>query len=119
MANSEKNTMERAQQILDAIGSDVDLKVTRQETEEHTGGSSSYYMIRVEKVTTDWNEPYWAECNDIIEALEMNYAEGNAFKALWRKAAARKGKKKKGNTALYDAEKVAFFGNRLIAQETD
>jgi len=89
------------------------------ETVEHTGGSSSYYMIRVEKVTTDWNEPYWAECNDIIEALEMNYAEGNAFKAIWRKAAARKGKKKKGNTALYDAEKVAFFGQRLIAQETD
>jgi hypothetical protein len=85
-------------------------------TEEHTGGSSSYYSVSVQHPTTDTVSPYMAECNDIIEALGMNYAEGNAFKAIWRTAAARNGKKKKGNTAVYDAEKVIFFGERMLAQ---
>jgi len=59
--------------------------------------------------------PYSAECNDIIEALGMNYAEGNVFKAVWRMCAARQGKSKAGYTdGLYDAEKVIFFGQRLV-----
>ena len=63
-------------------------------------------------------QPYDAECNDIIEALGMNYAEGNAFKAIWRRCAARKGKAKAGyKDGRYDAEKVVFFGQRMVAQE--
>jgi hypothetical protein len=86
--------------------------------EEYTGGSSSYYTVEVKNPTTPGNPQYTAECNDIIEALGMNYAEGNAFKALWRRAAARQGKRKKGYTdGLYDAEKIEFFGARLVAQE--
>lgn len=85
---------------------------------EYTGGSVSYYTVRVSNPTTEGREPYQAECNDIIEALGMNYAEGNAFKALWRRAAARQGLSKRGYTSgLYDAEKVEFFGARLVAQE--
>ena len=85
---------------------------------EYTGGSVSYYTVSVKSPTTAGREPYQAECNDIIEALEMNYAEGNAFKALWRRAAARQGLAKRGYTdGLYDAEKVEFFGARLVAQE--
>ena len=84
---------------------------------EYTGGSVSYYKVAIASPTSGGNE-YTAECNDIIEALGMNYAEGNAFKALWRRAAARMGKSKKGYTdGLYDAEKVVFFGERLVAQE--
>lgn len=85
---------------------------------EYTGGSVSYYKVHVDKPTSGGGG-YVAECNDIIEALEMNYAEGNAFKALWRRAAARMGKAKAGYTdGLYDAEKVVFFGQRLVAQES-
>ena len=84
---------------------------------EYTGGSVSYYRVKVKRPTTG-SEPYEAECNDIIEALKMDYAEGNAFKALWRRAAARVGKSKRGyTTGLYDAEKVVFFGERLVEQE--
>lgn len=85
----------------------------------YTGGSVDYYKVPVNNPTTDNNPPYVAECNDIIEALGMNYAEGNAFKALWRKAAQRNlGLKKAGSKddGLYDAEKVEFFGARLVAQ---
>lgn len=85
---------------------------------EYTGGSVSYYRVNI-SAPTSGGDAYTAECNDIIEALGMNYAEGNAFKALWRRAAARTlGKAKAGyKDGLYDAEKVVFFGQRLVAQE--
>jgi len=87
---------------------------------EYTGGSVSYYSVLVEKPTLEGRDPYTAECNDIIESLGMNYAEGNAFKALWRRAAARTlGMAKAGyKDGLYDAEKVEFFGARLVAQSS-
>lgn len=87
------------------------------EADEYTGSSVSYYKLKVDNPTTI-DHPYEVECNDIIEALDMNYAEGNAFKALWRRCAARKlGLKKKGyDNGLYDAEKVVFFGERLVEQ---
>ncbi len=85
--------------------------------EEYTGGSSSYYQIFISNPTTETNPPYLAECNDIIEALGMNYAEGSAFKAIWRKKAAELGKLKKGyDNGLYDSEKVEFFGARMVSQ---
>jgi hypothetical protein len=85
-------------------------------TKEYTGGSVSYYRVYVAN-PTKISAPYEAECNDIIEALNMNYAEGNAFKAIWRKCAAELGKAKQGYIdGLYDAEKVEFFGTRMVAQ---
>lgn len=86
---------------------------------EYTGGSVSYYKVHVADPTSG-GEPYTAECNDIIEMLGMNYAEGNAFKAIWRKCAARTLRlAKAGYTdGKYDAEKVVYFGNRMVAQES-
>ena len=78
-----------------------------------TGGSSDYYKLPIYKPTSG-GDPYIAECNDIIEALGMNYAEGNAFKAVWRHAALRNGRGKPGSTLKYEAEKVVFFGERLL-----
>ena len=86
--------------------------------EEHTGGSSSYYMTYVTDPTT-LNHPYAAECNDIIESLQMTYAEANMFKAVWRNAASRQGHKKKGNNGLYDAEKCVFFAARMLIAEQE
>ena len=84
--------------------------------QQYTGASSDYYKIFVKNPTT-LSEPYYAECNDIIEALEMDFAEGNAFKAIWRKAMARKGVKKKGyDNGVYDSEKVVFFGERMLVK---
>jgi hypothetical protein len=82
-----------------------------------TGGSVDYYKVRVDRPTSG-GEPYVAECNDIIEALNMNYAEGNAFKAIWRSCAARNlGLSKDGyKDGVYDAEKVLFFGGRMLNQ---
>lgn len=87
-------------------------------TPEYTGGSVSYYRVTIKVPTNPNLAPYVAECNDIIEALGMNYAEGNAFKAIWRRAAAQNlGLAKQGyKDGLYDAEKVEFFGGRMVAQ---
>lgn len=78
-----------------------------------SGGSNDYYKVTVARPTSGV-EPYTAECNDIIEALQMTYAEGNAFKAIWRHALARRGIGKQGNTQKYEAEKAEFFAKRLV-----
>lgn len=83
---------------------------------QYTGGSSNYYKVFVKNPTT-LAKSYEAECNDIIEALKMTFAEGNAFKAIWRKAKARQGVQKKGyDNGLYDSEKVVFFGERMVVE---
>lgn len=87
--------------------------------EEYTGSSSNYYKVFVKNPTT-LEHAYEAECNDIIEALKMTFAEGNAFKAIWRKAKARQGVKKKGyDNGVYDSEKVVFFGERMLVEAKD
>lgn len=87
---------------------------------EKSGGSVDYYQVRITDPTTKGRDAYTAECNDIIEALGMNYAEGNAFKALWRSCAERTlGKKKAGGDAVYDAEKIVFFGQRILTQRKE
>lgn len=83
-----------------------------------SGGSNDYYKVYVEHPTT-MDDGYYAECNDIIEALNMNFAEGNIFKAVWRMAAGRLGNGKSGNSYLYDAEKIEFFARRLIEQNKE
>ena len=82
-----------------------------------TGGSSPYYAVTVTRPFE--GQPYRAECLDIIMALGMTFAEGEAFKAIWRKASARQGNGKVGNSARYNAEKVAFMGQAMVRCEGD
>lgn len=75
-----------------------------------------YYRVRVSRPIAPDVDPYTAECADIIEALDMTFNEGEAFKALWRLAAARQGKVKPGSAGpQYDADKVAHYGARVAA----
>jgi len=78
-----------------------------------TGGSSDYYKIAINNPTSG-DKPYVAECNDIIEALEMSFGLANVFKAAWRLAALIQGHGKPGTTRTYDAEKIVFFGQREL-----
>lgn len=75
-----------------------------------------YYRVQVVKPMSPELQSYSAECADIIEALGMSFNEGECFKALWRLAAARQGRGKPGNAAVYDAEKIAHYGSRVLAQ---
>lgn len=83
---------------------------------EKSGGKVSYYLVNVTN-PNQGDHDYTAECGDIIEALGMTFNEACAFKAIWRTAAARTlGKVKADNNAKYDAEKVIFYGQRMLSQ---
>jgi hypothetical protein len=87
-------------------------------TIEDSGGSCNYYKVTI---TDPWNEekpPYEAECGEISEALDMNPHEANVFKEVWRKAAARQGRRKKGNNPIRSAEKIKFFADRILLTES-
>ena len=82
-----------------------------------TGKDVNYYLVDVPDPKR--LPPYTAECEDIIEALGMTFAEGNAFKAIWRSCAARTlGLLKPGHDSegIYDAEKTVYYGGRMLAQ---
>lgn len=81
-----------------------------------SGGLNNWYVVPVKNPQRKEQEPYQAECEDIIQALGMTFDEGCAFKALWRNAAARMGNGKPGNTTVYDCEKLVHYANRLLAK---
>lgn len=86
-------------------------------TEEFSGHDVNYYLVDIDAPKR--LAPYTAECEDIIEALGMTFAEGCAFKAIWRSCAARTlGLAKKGQdpAGVYDAQKVQYYGGRMLAQ---
>lgn len=89
-------------------------KINRSKAAQKTGGSVDYYKCHVADPISK-GEPYTAESIDIIEALGMTFAEGEAFKAIWRTCTGRMGGAVKAdNKALYNAEKVEFFGARMV-----
>lgn len=65
------------------------------------GGSTDYYKLpKTIKAIR--------ECIQLINALQMNFAQGNIQKALWRICSG-------GTTdALYDYNKIIFFANSEI-----
>lgn len=82
-----------------------------------TGASVDYYQVDVLHPTTPGRPAYRAECNDLIEALQLTYAEATVFKAIFRSANARLGNGKFGfEDGIYDAEKMCFFSQRVLAQ---
>lgn len=85
---------------------------------ENSGAHAAYYELTIQRPKSG-GAAYKVECQDIIEALQMDFNEGNVFKGIWRRCAARTlGKVKKGNEdTLYDAQKVEFYSNRILEQE--
>ena len=79
-----------------------------------TGGLVNYYLAPVMHPQRTEQAPYVAECEDIIEALNMDFNEACEFKAIWRTAAARLGNGKPGQKALYDAEKRLHYAGRSV-----
>lgn len=89
------------------------IEITPEETKNKlTGGSTSYYKLHISNPIHF--DAYDCECGDIIEALNMTFNEGEAFKAIWRMAAARLGGGKKDADPTYDSEKIKYFGERIL-----
>ena len=83
---------------------------------ELTGGKVNYYLVQVAYPQRPEQPPYQAECEDIIEALELNFDEANIFKEIWRSANARKHNGKPGHSALYGAEKIYHYAGRILSR---
>ena len=77
------------------------------------GGLTNYYLVKVDNPQREDQAPYQAECEDIIEALDLNFDEGNIFKEIWRSANPRKGNGKPGNTIVRGAEKILHYAKRI------
>ncbi|QHJ80703.1 MAG: hypothetical protein [Bacteriophage sp.] len=112
-----QNLVKEDRLLTDAVGIVIktpEPTATESVTAEYTGGSVSYYSVRVGTPFNPNSPAYVAECQDIINALKLDFNEGSAFKAIWRRAAARQGKQKRGyDNGLYDAEKVEFYGYQM------
>lgn len=94
----------------------VAVEVETAPTAELTGGRVNYYLASVNNPQREEQPGYIAECEDIIQALDMTFDEGCLFKALWRTAAARLGNGKPGQKAVYDAEKMVHYAGRILTK---
>lgn len=88
--------------------------VTLQAETELKGGKVNYYLSRVDFPQREEQPPYTAECEDLIESLELSPDEANIFKEIWRSANARKNNGKPGHKALYGAEKIFHYAGRIL-----
>ena len=94
----------------------VDRRIDAKKMSNKSGGHVSYYSVDI-GAPSKGGEPYRAEAIDVIAALDMTFAEGEALKAVWRCAADRIGAHKDGNDTRRDAEKVAYYGEQMFARE--
>ena len=67
-----------------------------------SGKNGNYYDITINGQTIS--------CNDVIDALGLNFNHGELFKAAWRLG------KKPGTSAEYDLDKIIYFANRERAK---
>jgi hypothetical protein len=82
---------------------------------EDSGLRVNYYLVFVADPQREGQPPYMAECEDIIEALNMNFDEANIFKELWRTANERThGKGKAGNNPIRAAQKLVHYSGRIL-----
>lgn len=79
-----------------------------------TGSRTNYYLVQVEHPQREEQPAYQAECEDLVEALGLDFNEANIFKAIWRSANARKGNGKPDHKSLYDAEKIVHYAGRNL-----
>lgn len=79
-----------------------------------TGGLTNYYLAMVQYPQREEQPPYQAECEDLIEVLQLNPDEANIFKEIWRGANARLDNGKPGHTPLYGAQKIYHYAGRIL-----
>lgn len=83
-------------------------------TTELTGGKVNYYLVTVSHPQRESQPAYQAECEDIIDSLQLTFDEANIFKEIWRSANARLHNGKPGHSAVYGAEKIVHYAGRIL-----
>lgn len=83
-------------------------------TEKVTGGNVNYYLVNI--LHPKYGLPCVVEVEDIIEALDMRFAEANVFKAMVRSAKLSQDLGKPGSSKVYEAEKAVYYSQRTLAK---
>lgn len=85
---------------------------------ELSGNDVNYYIVGIPNPKR--LPPCKVECEDLIEALGMTFAEGTILKALFRSCNLRQhglGKQGQENDGgVYDGDKIAYYGKRVKVQ---
>lgn len=81
---------------------------------ENSGLDCNYYNVTVKHLSSDTEPEYETNCADITEALGMTPNEANIFKEVWRSAAGRQGRQKKGHSQIRGAEKILWHAKRNL-----
>lgn len=86
---------------------------------ENSGGHCEYYhaLVSVPENPGQQGVAYEANCEDIIQSLEMTFDEACEFKSLWRRARARQGYVKAESTPVRDAAKALHYAGRVLRLE--
>lgn len=84
--------------------------------EERASGLDNDYWLLEIKHPRRLGAPYMVEAEDIIEAMEMPFAEATVFKSLWRLCKLRMGQGKPGSTEPYEGEKMVYYSDRTLAK---
>lgn len=88
--------------------------LARRKTDKTSGGDVNYYLVDI--VGARFGVPCVVEVEDIIEALDMRFAEANVFKAMVRSAKLRQDLGKPGSSKRYEAEKGIYYSDRSVAK---
>jgi hypothetical protein len=106
--NKKRNDEMKAQAITPLEISEDDAKLLGV---KQSGGDSDYYLCDI--TNPKRLEACTVECEDIIRHMDMSFDEGEALKAIWRNAAARRGGGKTGDSAKRNGEKVEHYGKGM------
>lgn len=77
-----------------------------------TGSNVNYYLIEVPNPKR--LEPYVCEVEDLIESLDMTFAEGTILKSLVRLCKLRQDLGKPNSNPIYESEKIKYYADRLL-----
>jgi hypothetical protein len=88
--------------------------LAKTQQKEVTGGDVNYYLIDVPNPKR--LSPYVVEVEDIIEALDMEFAEGTMLKSLIRLCKLQKDLGKLGSTEIYEAQKIKYYADRILVK---
>jgi hypothetical protein len=82
---------------------------------ENSGFNVNYYSIEVKNPKREGKAPYTFEVEDIIEAADLTFHEGNVLKSLIRSVNERNhGQQKKGSDYVRDAEKMVHSSSEEL-----
>jgi hypothetical protein len=82
---------------------------------ENSGFNVNYYSVEVRHPKRPGKAPYTFEVEDLIEAMDLNFHEGNVLKSLVRSVNERNfGASKKGSDYVRDAEKMVHSSSEEL-----